>query len=151
LYITNPSFAPQRNFVGLLIDAARRGVDVRVLTAGPLTDVRTVRLAGRAGYATLLAAGVRIYEWQPSTLHAKTFVIDGLWSTVGSMNFDNRSLVLNDETNLMILDPTVGQEMNAAFVEDLRYSEEILPAKFSQRSLLQRLGERAANLFSRFL
>jgi cardiolipin synthase len=151
LYITNSYFAPPRNFIELLIDAARRGVDVRVLTAGPLTDVRTVRLAGRAWYATLLAAGVRIYEWQPSTLHAKTFVIDGLWSTVGSMNFDNRSLVLNDETNLMILDPTVGQEMTAAFVEDLRYSEEILPAKFAQRSLLQRLGERAANLFSRFL
>src|SRR3954464_6677454 len=138
LYITNSYFAPERTFIELLTDAARRGVDVRILTAGPVTDVRTVRLAGRAWYATLLAAGVRIYEWQPSTLHAKTFVVDGLWSTVGSMNFDNRSLVLNDEANLMILDPDVGQEMNAAFVEDLRYSEEILPAKFAQRSLLQR-------------
>lgn len=100
---------------------------------------------------TLLAAGVRIDEWQPTTLHAKTFVADGLWSTVGSMNFDNRSLVLNDEANLMILDPDVGRQMNAVFVDDLRYSEEITPTAFAQRSFVQRLGERAANLLSRIL
>jgi cardiolipin synthase len=87
LYITNSYFAPESNFVGLLTDAARRGVDVRILTAGAATDVRTVRLAGRAWYDTLLAAGVRVYEWQPSTLHSKTFVVDGIWSTIGSMNF----------------------------------------------------------------
>jgi cardiolipin synthase len=151
LYITNAYFAPERHFIELLTDAARRGVDVRVLTGGPLTDVQIVRLAGRAWYSTLLAAGVRIYEWQPTTLHAKTFVVDGLWSTVGSMNFDNRSLVLNDEANLMILDPNVGRQMNAVFVEDLRYAEEITPATFARRSPLQRLGEQAANLLSRLL
>jgi cardiolipin synthase len=77
LYITNAYFAPDRNFVDLLATAAKRGVDVRVLTAGPRTDVDIVRLAGRASYDTLLAAGVRVYEWQPGTLHAKTFVVDG--------------------------------------------------------------------------
>jgi cardiolipin synthase len=64
---------------------------VRILTAGLSTDVRTVRLAGRAWYDTLLVAGVRVYEWQPSALHAKTFVVDSIWVTVGSINFDNRS------------------------------------------------------------
>ena len=106
LYITNAYFAPDRNFVELLAAAARRGVDVRILTAGARTDVNIVRLAGRAWYDTLLAAGVRVYEWQPSTLHAKTFVVDGEWSTVGSMNFDNRSMALNDEATLMVLDRT---------------------------------------------
>ncbi|MCI0456448.1 MAG: phospholipase D-like domain-containing protein, partial [Gemmataceae bacterium] len=78
---TDTYFAPDDNFVELLARAARRGVDVR-----------------------LLAAGVCIYEWQPSTLHAKTFVVDGLRSSVGTMNFDNRSLALNEEVTLMVLD-----------------------------------------------
>jgi cardiolipin synthase A/B len=151
LYITNSYFAPERNFIGLLTDAARRGVDVRILTAGPATDVRTVRLAGRAWYDTLLAAGVRVYEWQPSTLHSKTFVVDGIWSTIGSMNFDNRSLVLNDESNLMVLDRTVGQQMNAIFLDDLRHSVEITGVRFGQRSWFERLTERAAQLITRFL
>ena len=151
LYITNSSFAPESNFVGLLTDAARRGVDVRILTAGAATDVRTVRLAGRAWYDTLLGAGVRVYEWQPSTLHSKTFVVDGIWSTIGSMNFDNRSLVLNDESNLMVLDRTVGQQMNAIFLDDLRHSAEITRECFGQRSWFQRLTERAAQLITRIL
>src|SRR5690606_14305492 len=96
LYVTNAYFAPDRNFLDFLTRAARRGVDVRILAAGPRTDIRAARLAARARYDTLLAAGVRIYEWTPSTLHAKTFVVDGLWSTIGTMNFDNRSLALNE-------------------------------------------------------
>ena len=67
----------------------------RTLTAGPRTDVNIVRLAGQAWYDTLLEAGVRIYEWQPTTLHARTFVVDGEWLTVGSINFDNRSMALD--------------------------------------------------------
>ena len=108
LYISNSYFAPDRHFVDLLGAAARRGVDVRILTAGPLTDVNIVRFAGGAWYGTLLEAGVRVYEWQPTTLHAKTFVVDDQWSTVGSMNFDNRSMALNDESTLMVLDPGSG-------------------------------------------
>jgi cardiolipin synthase len=151
LYITNSYFAPESNFVGLLTDAARRGVDVRILTAGPATDVRTVRLAGRAWYDTLLAAGVRVYEWQPSTLHSKTFVVDGIWSTIGSMTFDNRSLVLTDESNLMVLDRTVGEQMNAIFFDDLSHSTEITRERFGQRSWFARLMERAAQLITRIL
>jgi cardiolipin synthase len=151
LYITNAYFAPDRNFIGLLTQVAQRGVDVRILTAGPRTDVNVVRLAGRAWYETLLAAGVRVYEWQPTTLHAKTFVVDGEWFTVGSMNFDNRSMALNDEATLMVLDRTSGQEMNRIFVDDLRHAEEITLETFRRRSWLQRIAERGANWLTRLL
>ena len=151
LYITNAYFAPDRSFIELLAAAARRGVDVRVLTAGSRTDVNIVRLAGRGSYETLLSAGVRVYEWQPSTLHAKTFVADGEWLTVGSMNFDNRSMALNDEATLMVSDRTLGQQMEQVFMEDLGYAREITLDAFRRRSWLQRIAERGANFFTRLL
>jgi cardiolipin synthase len=151
LYITNSYFAPDRNFIDLLAAAAKRGVDVRLLTAGARMDVNVVRSAGRAWYDTLLTAGVRIYEWQPTTLHAKTFVVDGEWSTIGSMNFDNRSMALNDEATLMVLDATVGDQMNRIFLDDLRSAEEMKIATFRQRSWFQRLREWSANLLARML
>ena len=151
LYITNAYFAPDRSFIELLVASARRGVDVRVLTAGSRTDVNIVRLAGRAWYATLLSAGVRVYEWQPSTLHAKTFVVDGEWLTIGSMNFDNRSMALNDEATLMVWDRTAGQQMEQVFVEDLRYAQEITAEAFRRRSWFERVAEHGANFFTRLL
>jgi cardiolipin synthase len=151
LYLTNSYFAPDRNFIDLLTAAARRGVDVRILTAGPRTDVTVVRLAGRAWYDTLLAAGVRVYEWQPTTLHAKTFVADGEWFTIGSMNFDNRSMALNDEATLMVLDRTGGQQMDRIFLDDLRHAEEITLDTFRTRSWLERLAEWGANSLTRLL
>jgi cardiolipin synthase A/B len=151
LYMTNAYFVPDDNFVGLLSDAARRGVDVRVLTAGEATDMRLVRMAGRAHYDALLSAGVRIYEWQPSVIHAKTFVVDGLWSTVGSMNFDNRSLALNDESTLMILDAATGAQMNAIFFDDLRNSIEITLESFRQRPWVDPLIEYGASRIARIL
>jgi cardiolipin synthase len=151
LYLTNSYFAPDRNFIDLLTAAARRGVDVRILTAGPRTDVTVVRLAGRAWYDTLLAAGVRVYEWQPTTLHAKTFVVDGEWFTIGSMNFDNRSMALNDEATLMVLDRTGGQQMDRIFLDDLRHAEEITLDTFRTRSWLERLAEWGANSLTRLL
>ena len=151
IYITNAYFAPGENFVNLLVEAARRGVDVRILTAGEATDVKTVLLAGRAWYDILLQAGVKIYEWKPTTMHAKTFVIDGVWSTIGSMNLDNRSLALNDEATLMVLDPGLGQQMEGIFRDDMRHCEEITLERFRQRSWIQRLSERAANMVMRLL
>jgi cardiolipin synthase len=151
LYITNAYFAPDGNFIDLLVAAARRGVDVRILTAGPRTDVNVVRLAGRAWYDTLLASGVRVYEWQPTTLHAKTFVVDGEWFTVGSINFDNRSMALNDEATLMVLDRTAGKNMDRIFLDDLRHAEEIALPVFRRRSWLQRMAEWGANSLTRLL
>ena len=151
LYITNAYFAPDDSIAGLLAAAAQRGVDVRLLTAGPRTDVRTVRFAGRALYERLLEAGVRIYEWQPAPLHAKTFVADSLWSTIGSMNFDNRSLALNDETTLMILDAGIGRQMTTIFQDDLRDAKEFSLEQFRQRSWLERPLELGARFLSRLL
>jgi cardiolipin synthase len=151
LYITNSYFAPDGNFIGQLTAAAARGVDVRILTAGSRTDVRIVSLPGRAAYATLLAAGVRVYEWEQTTPHAKTFVVDGEWSTIGSMNFDNRSMALNDEATLMVLDRAVGEEMNRIFFDDLRYAQEISAVSFGRRSWIERLVERGARLLTRLL
>jgi cardiolipin synthase A/B len=151
LYITNSYFAPDRAFVELLTAAARRGVDVRLLTAGPRTDVTIVRSAGRAWYDTLLDAGVRVFEWRPTTLHAKTFVVDGQWSTVGSMNFDNRSMALNDEATLMVLDPAIGDELNRIFISDLEHADEITIAAFRRRSWFERIAERAASVITRLL
>ena len=113
--------------------------------------MQVVRSAGRAWYDALLTAGVRIYEWQPTTLHAKTFVVDSEWATIGSMNFDNRSLALNDEATLLVLDRTIGQQMDRVFLDDLRYSEEVTLAGFRQRGGLERIAERGASLIGRLL
>jgi cardiolipin synthase len=151
LYLTNAYFAPDRNFVDLLVTAAQRGVDVRILTAGKRTDVNLVRLAGRANYDRLLSAGVRIYEWRPTMLHAKTFVVDGTWSSIGSMNFDNRSLALNDEATLMVLDDAIGAQMEKIFLDDVQLAEEVTLERFRRRSRIRRLGEPIASLMNRLL
>lgn len=146
LFITNAYFIPDDNLIALLLAAASRGVDVRILTAGPRTDVDVVRQAGRSRYETLMKAGIRIYEWQPSTLHAKTFVVDKRWSTVGSINLDNRSLVLNDEATLMILDDAIGQQMESIFLDDLQQAQEIRLEQFRQRGWRARIVEAMARV-----
>lgn len=151
LFITNAYFAPDKNFVALLVDAASRGVDVQLLVGGPRTDVRVARLAAHGRYDSLLAAGVHIYEYAPTTLHAKTFVADGIWSTVGTMNFDNRSLALNDEVTLMVLDEEFGKRMEAIFKDDLRHSIPVDPAKFRRRRFFEHVKEWGANQITRLL
>jgi cardiolipin synthase len=151
LYITNSYFVPDEDIVEILVHAARRGVDVRVLTAGPTTDVKITRWAGRGRYQKLLEGGVRIYEYQPTMMHAKTLVADGLWSSIGTMNFDNRSLVFNDESNFLALDPAVGSRMNTLFHADLRSSREIKLPEFEKRGFLAKGAERMALLLSRLL
>ena len=151
LYVTNAYFAPDDNFTALLARAAERGVDVRILVGGPSTDVPLARLAGRGRYELLLAAGVRVFEYEPSTLHAKTFVVDGRWVSIGSMNFDNRSLALNDEAAMMVLDTLAGQRMEEVFLKDMEFAHEILSAEFRQRPRSQRIGEWFANLVIRVL
>ena len=151
LYITNAYFAPDENFVALLTRAARNGADVRILVGGPSTDVNTARLAAHARYEVLLEAGVRVYEYLPTTLHAKTFVVDGLWVSIGTMNFDNRSLSLNDESTLMVLDSAAGRRMDEVFLEDLGHAHEVDLAVFRQRPWYQHVAEWAANLVTPLL
>jgi cardiolipin synthase len=151
LYITNSYFVPDDDFRNLLKAAARRGVDVRVLTVSDKTDVKTTWYAGRYRYEELLQAGVRIYEFQPTMIHSKTMIVDGTWGTIGSMNFDNRSMAFNNESNLVFLDAQLGNEMNATFMADLAHAREIKLDEFRRRGRWERLLEGVSATLSRLL
>jgi len=151
LYITNSYFVPDPDFRHMIRDAAKRGVDVRILTVGSKTDVKTTWYAGRDYYTSLLKAGVRIYEYQPTMIHSKTIVVDGLWASVGSMNFDNRSMAFNNEANLDVLDPKFGAEMDSVFMDDLKYSREITLPEFEKRGVTERVLEWGAEKLWRVL
>ena len=151
LYITNSYFVPDDDFRRLLANAARRGVDVRVLSVGEKTDVKTTLYASRYWYEELLKAGIRIYEYQPTMIHSKTIIADGIWGTIGSMNFDNRSMAFNNESNIVFLDTTLGAEMNATFMADLTHAKEIKLEEFKRRGRWARLLEGVAATMSRIL
>jgi len=151
LYISNSYFVPDDDFREMLVRAAKRGVDVRVLTAGDRSDVKSTLYAGRARYPELLSGGVRLYEYQPTMMHAKTFTVDGVWATVGSLNFDNRSLVFNNESNIVALNEKVAATLDSLFMSDLRYSKEIKLSEFERRSLLEKAKEWGANMLQRVL
>jgi cardiolipin synthase len=151
LYITNSYFVPDDDFVRLLREAAGRGVDVRVLTPGKLNDVKSTWYAGRAQYERLLEGGVRIFWYQPAMIHAKAFVVDGCWSSVGTMNFDNRSLAFNDESNLLVLDDAFGAAVREMFLDDLTRSREVTLEEFRDRPRKERLLEWGAGLLARVL
>lgn len=150
LWLTNGYFAPGRLAVRLLAAAARRGVDVRLILPGR-TDVPLVRHAGHGFYRSLLAAGVRIFEYQESILHAKTLTVDGLLSIVGSTNLDARSFQFNAECNAVVVDEPLAADMEAAFERDLAACEEIPLAEWRRRGRLHRLGDRAARWLSPLL
>jgi cardiolipin synthase len=151
LYVTNSYFVPDDDFRKLLVLARRRGVDVRVLTVSKETDVKTTWWAGRSRYEELLKAGIRLYEYQPSMMHSKTFIVDGVWGSIGSMNFDNRSLAFNNESNLVFLDRRLGAQMDSTFFDDLSRSKEITLAEFQKRPWYDHLIEDGAALLSRLL
>jgi cardiolipin synthase len=151
LYVTNAYFVPDDDFCRMLAEAAERGVDVRVLTAGKHNDVKSTRYAGRARFDSLLSSGVRIFEYAPTMIHAKTLVVDGLWSSIGTMNFDNRSMSFNDETNLVSLDERLGARMTEIFLADLEYSREVTLEEFRRRPVHERLMERGVSMVSRML
>ena len=151
LYITNSYFVPSDNFCEMLVAATRRGVDVRVLTCNERGDVKSTYYAGRARYARLLAAGVRIYEYEPAMMHAKSIVADGRFVSAGTVNFDNRSLSFNDETTLLAIDDAFGARMEALFEADLRVAREVTAESHAGRPLGGRLLEGGATLLSRVL
>ena len=124
---------------------------MRVLTTSANTDVKTTWYAGRYHYEELLGRGVRIFEYQPTMLHSKTIVVDGMWASIGSMNFDNRSLAFNDESNLVVLDSAFGAQMDSVFFDDLRYAKEIKLDEFRRRSVWSKMLEAGATLLSRLL
>jgi cardiolipin synthase len=151
LYITNSYFVPDKEFRLLIAGAARRGVDTRVLTAGMSSDVKSTLYASRARYEELLEAGVRIYEYRETMMHAKSIVVDGNWSAAGSMNADNRSLSFNEETVLMMLDEALGATLEKHFTDDIAHADEIDLATFRKRGAMARLKEHATHLVWRVL
>lgn len=151
LYVSNSYFVPDDDFRALLVAAAQRGVDVRILTVSSDTDIRTTWYAGRARYEELLSGGVRIWEYQPTMMHAKTIVADGTWSTIGSMNIDNRSLAFNNESSLVVWDAALGTQMDSIFADDLTRSREITLAAFKDRPLTARMVELGASVLQRIL
>ena len=151
LRITNSYFVPDRDFRSMIIAAAKRGVDARILTVSAASDVKSTWYAGRARYEELLKGGVRIYEYQPVMMHAKTLSVDGKWAAVGSMNADNRSLSLNEETVLLMLDDTAAATLDRHFTDDLEFSTEIKLEEFRKRGIVDRIKERACYAFWRIL
>ncbi|HET7322037.1 MAG TPA: phospholipase D-like domain-containing protein, partial [Longimicrobiaceae bacterium] len=149
LYVTNPYFVPDAMMRRVLKARARAGVDVRVLVPNRYIDVKPIRWASHALFEELLAAGVRIYEYQPTMIHQKIAVIDGVWSLVGSANLDVRSKELNQENLLGILDAGFARELEETFFADLACAKEVELKEFRRRSLLWRIPERVAALFEK--
>jgi cardiolipin synthase len=144
LWICNSYFIPDRRLRDAVVARARSGVDVRILVPGNQTDAVPVQAAGRSYYEELLAAGVRIFEYEPSMMHAKTVVIDGAWSIVGSANMDERSMELNEENVLGVADQDFARSIEEGVIADLARSSEIKLDEWRKRSLLRRGLERAA-------
>ena len=127
IYLTNPYFVPDEAMMDALVRAAQRGVDVSIITAGVTQGLldRLVRLSSQTHFPRASKAGVKIYEYTPALLHAKTMVIDGRWSSIGSANLDNRSFALNAELNLVFLDPSIARRLTDVFREDLKLSRRL--------------------------
>ena len=150
VYLTNAYFVPDPQFVDALTGAAGRGVDVKLLLPGE-SDSALAFHAGRSHYATLLRAGVKIYERRGALLHAKTATIDGEWSCVGSTNLDWRSFLHNDEIDAAILGRDFAGQMEAAFAADLQQSDAVDLERWEARSFQLRLQEWAARLWEYWL
>jgi cardiolipin synthase len=140
IYITNPYFVPDEKMVETLIQARRRGVRVVLLLPGAI-DHNLVRQASRGGFGRLLKEGVEIHEYTPALLHAKTMVIDSMWSTVGSTNLDRRSFALNEELNLVIYDAGVARRLEQVFEKDLSESRRVTYQRWANRGIVARLLE----------
>ena len=138
LWICNSYFIPDNRLRAAAIERAKSGVDVRILVPGNETDAIPVQAAGRSYYEELLSAGIRIFEYQPAMMHAKTMVVDGAWSIVGSANLDERSMELNEENVLGIADKEFAQSIERGMTADIERSDEILLEEWRKRSILRR-------------
>jgi cardiolipin synthase len=151
IQLTAAYFVPRPAFTEALCSAAERGVDVRIVVPGPHIDKGFVRVAGRAAYDELLEAGVGVFEYQPTMLHAKTLCVDGAWSSVGTINFDNRSFQLHDEVTLCVWDERFAARLHEAFEHDLTRAQRIEAGRWKRRGPLQRSGEAATTVLRREL
>ncbi len=150
VHLTNSYFVPDKQTIKALTDAARRGVDVKIILS-KTTDSWMALYAGRYYYSRLLKSGVKIYQLRNALLHAKTAVIDGVWATVGSTNMDFWSFLREDEVNAIILGCDFSAAMEKMFADDLEESDQVKLEKWRERPLFPRIREWFAHLFSRWL
>lgn len=150
VHITNAYFVPDEQTLDAITTAAKRGVDVKIILPDN-TDSSLANYAGQYFYSELLKSGVKLYRRREVLLHAKTLVIDGVWSTVGTTNMDFWSFSTNDEVNAVILNPEFAVEMEKMFTTDLAASDEITWEQWKKRPLFSRLRELFAHLFARWL
>jgi cardiolipin synthase A/B len=142
IYITTPYFLPDNSATAELTRAIReRKIDVRIIVPGRHSDHEMTRRSSRRLYGPLLEAGAKIYEYQASMIHTKSLIIDGMWSIVGSTNFDSRSFLINDEVNLAVLDPVFANRLEQDFSNDLSQSREITYEQWRNRPMFERAHE----------
>jgi cardiolipin synthase A/B len=139
-------FVPDELTETALVEALERGVKFRMIMPGPYTDTEVLRKASRAKWGRLLRAGAEIYEYQPTMFHCKVLVVDGIWSSVGSTNFDNRSFRLNDEANLNVYSRAFAERQIALFNDDLKRSRRITFEEWERRPWTEKLQERIESL-----
>jgi cardiolipin synthase len=148
LYLSSSYFVPDEQVRRAVAERARAGVDVRLLLPGTHTDAKPIQWASHRYYDELLAAGVRIYEYEPTFMHAKLLVVDGRWAVVGSANMDVRSKELNEENVLGVLDGRLAGEIERSFLADLQRSREIRLAQWRERAVWRRGLEWLAAAFT---
>ena len=141
IWITNPYCTPTDDQVELLVKAVKRGVDVRLMLPGPHNDQPLTQSAGRTAYGRMLEGGVKVFEYQPTMIHSKTMVADGIFSMIGSSNLDARSSEINEELDLVVYDERFGRLMEQTFERDLAQSREYTLQEFKSRSLWERTTE----------
>ncbi|WP_118183363.1 phospholipase D-like domain-containing protein [Paraburkholderia phosphatilytica] len=146
IHLASAYFVPDRLTVNALVEAAKRGVRILVITPGRKIDTHTVREASRASWGALLAAGVEMHEYQPTMFHCKLLVVDEYLVSVGSTNFDNRSFKLNDEANLNIYDRDFAKQQTAIFDDDLRKSRRVTLEDWQRRPWTEKLVDRIVSV-----
>lgn len=147
--IQNPYFLPDPDALDALLDAVRRGVEVRIMIPSTeASDAKYVQHASHHRYGALLEGGVRLFDYQKTLLHQKVMVIDGCWASVGSTNFDDRSFELNDEVSLVVYDESLALALETEFERDLADAQEVRLEQWRQRSLWHRTVDLAAFLFN---
>jgi cardiolipin synthase len=149
IHINSPYFLPDRSASDELVRAVKRGVSVKVIAPGRANNHSMTRRSSRRRYGQLLQNGVEIYEYQPGMIHAKILIVDGLWSVVGSTNFDTRSFGLNDEVNLAALSPALASRLGRDFQHDLSQSEQITYEQWLHRPLAERVMAMLGRIFER--
>ena len=148
IHLSAAYFVPDGNEVRMLVAAAKRGVRVQIIVPGPTTDSPVVRRASRSTWGELLRAGVEIYEYQPTFYHCKVMVVDALWTSVGSTNFDTRSFTVNDEANLNVFDAQFAATQVRIFEQDRARSRRITLEDWQNRPWTEKLWEHTVGMLS---